>query len=163
MLVATAAVAATCFGALRASPLVADAFYTVCWATILLAAVAAIIAKDRRRAFCIGYLLFAAVYARATVPVNDAAYGFYFRQRVNEGFQEFGRPAVLPSRLLVYVYDVFLADAAPASLSSSDRIGFLAFLTTCNSAIAMLVGGLGGALAIRFHRRQTEKFAEPSH
>jgi hypothetical protein len=140
-----------------ASPFVGDLIYSLGLLTIAFATIAAIYTHGVRRAFWVGFVIcFAGYFGHTVWPSELRSTWLGFRQM---GQLDYPAPDVITSRTFSYLYQGIYDSArnnsrnfrpVPIGVNGQSIGQYLAFVTVGHTAIAFLLGIVGGKLAQRF-------------
>jgi len=187
MLVATTAVAVTCYSLLYATPWLGDFYYTAALATIMLGIVAAIQRQGERRAFWLGFSLVAATYVWFSIQPSLSRLPTSSTLSMQLAGIDLQDPQLVTSKLLQICYEHYcLSDKGPGTLNSNAYTRYrqvapgqvipqyvvsprfqqfdsnrVAFVTIGHASLALVFGWLGGVASRRMYRSRTTQSVSP--
>ncbi len=163
LLAFTAAVAATCCSLVYCTPLLGDAYYTLCIAAIGLGLIAAVARQGEKRFFWLGFSFVAAAYGWLTIFGEQYGQTSNFYHHVQYGEIAGYNAALISSRLLTIAYSSIAAEGGGPRLQHvSEFERFMPYITIGHASLSILCGWMGGVAARSFYRGRVRQSPAPS-
>jgi len=159
LIVVVSALAVTCYCLVYPNPLIADAYYTLCLAGIVLGFVTSIAVQGERRIFWFAFALVVTAYTWMTLYGRSD--GTMYAAMKEARMETYSRASLITSRLLSRSYAYIAASPAGRFRDAMDYTRFMTFMAIGHASLALLFGWATGAWASVLYRKRTQRSSAP--